>query len=226
MLSITGGDVIKAYYASKLEHAKRAESATIVFFDRIIGLGGLVLLAGAAVLLGAGREEVVSSVVIVAVAFAVFFIMGFLAFNKKAARLAGRVVFVRKLRRPLIRIYEAVYYYKKDKKVLWISLFLSLFLWCFMIFMNIVLARGLGAEIQPGYFFIYIPIINIISSIPVTIAGWGLREQLYVQFFGMAGMESAPAVSLSVAFALVLLIWSLVGGVLYALQWPMRKWKL
>ncbi len=225
MLSITGGDVIKAYYVSKLEHAKRAESATIVFFDRIIGLAGLVLLGGAAVLLGSGRQEVLGSLFIVLIAFAFFLLAGFLAFNKKAARFAGKIVVFEKLRRPLKRIYEAVYYYKSDKKVLVIALLLSILLWSFMVFMNVVLSRGLGAEVPYGFFFIYIPIINIISSIPVTIAGWGLREQMYVQFFGLVGLESSAAVSLSVSFALVLLLWSLAGGVLYAFQWPMKKWK-
>jgi glycosyltransferase 2 family protein len=225
MLSITGGDVIKAYYASKLEHTKRAESAAIVFFDRLIGLAGLVLMGGAAALFGAGREEVASSLFIILAAFFCFFLMGFLAFNKKAARMAGRLVPIEKIRRPLKKVYEAVYYYRNDRRTLVHSLLLSVCLWVFMVFMNMALARGLGAEIPPGYFFIYIPIINIVSSIPVTIAGWGLREQMYVQFFGLVGLERTAAVSLSVSFALVLLLWSLIGGVLYALHWPMKKWK-
>lgn len=225
MLSITGGDVVKAYYASRLEYSKRAESATIVFFDRLLGLAGLVITAAAAVLSGAGRRDVSASLIIVLLAFAAFLVIGLLAFNEKAARIAGKMVFLPKLKPPLKKIHEAVYFYRRDKKVIIKSLALSVVLWNFMVFMNAALARGLGAEIPAACFFIYIPIINLISSIPVTIAGWGLREQLYVQFFGNAGMDSAAAVSLSVSFALILMLWSLIGGGLYAFHWPMKKWK-
>ncbi len=224
MPSTSGGDVIKAYYVSKLEHAKRTESATIVFFDRLVGLAGLVLMGSIAVFFGAGDEAVLESLFIVMAAMAGFVMIGFLAFNKRAGRWAGKMVFIEKLRRPLKKIYESVYYYKNHKKVLAEALLLSVLLWFFMVFMNVMIARGLGVRIPLGYFFIYVPIINIISSIPVTMAGWGLREGMYLRFFGLVGMEMSEAVSLSVIFALILLLWSLVGGVLYAFQWPMKSW--
>jgi glycosyltransferase 2 family protein len=225
MLSLTGGDVIKAYYISRLERTKRAESATIVFLDRLIGLSGLVLMGAGAALFGIGDEKVMSALFIILAVLAGFSAAGFLAFNKKTAKSLGKVVTVEKIRRPIKKVYEAVYYYKNYKKALFASLLLSMLLWTFMILTNVSLARGLGAEATVGYFFIYVPIINIISAIPVTIAGWGLREQMYVQFFGKIGMESSTAVSLSVSFALVLLLWSLAGGILYAFHWPMKKWK-
>ncbi len=225
MLSLTGGDIIKAYYASRLEHSKRAEAATIVFIDRLIGLAGLVVLGAAAVAVGRGEEGVAGAFFIVIAALAGFALLGAVSFNKKVAGLLGKMVLAEKIKRPLRKVHDSVYFYRNNTKILAKCLCLSVVLWCFMVLMNVVLARGLGADIRTGYFFIFVPVINLISSVPVTIGGWGLREQMYVQFFGVAGVERALAVSLSVSFALILVLWSLVGGVLYAFHWPMRSWQ-
>jgi uncharacterized protein (TIRG00374 family) len=220
MLSLTGGDVVKAYYASKLTAAKKTEAATIVFIDRMVGFAGLAVMGAVGSLFAVGNAKMHSAMVITLCVVLAFALMAVVGFNKTLARKFGKYVLHPKIREVLKRIYEAVYFYKDRRKVLLGAFGLSLVVWTGLVLMNILLAKGLGVDIPARCYFVFIPVINIISCIPITIAGWGLREQMYKQFFGAVGMDSGVAVSLSMACALIMLAWSLVGGVLYALRLP------
>ena len=220
MLSLTGGDVVKAYYASKLTAAKKTEAATIVFIDRMVGFAGLAVMGAVGSLFAVGNAKMHSAMVIVFCVVLAFALMAVVGFNKTFARKFGKYVLHPKIREVLKRIYEAVYFYKDRRKVLLGAFGLSLIVWTGLVLINILLAKGLGVDIPARCYFVFVPVINIISCIPITIAGWGLREQMYKQFFGAVGMDSGVAVSLSMACALIMLAWSLVGGVLYALRLP------
>jgi uncharacterized membrane protein YbhN (UPF0104 family) len=50
------------------------------------------------------------------------------------------------------------------------------------------------------------PVILFITAIPISIAGWGLREGAMVFVFGMIGMSAESAFSLSVGFGLTMMI--------------------
>lgn len=220
MLSLTGGDVVKAYYAAKLTSEKKAESATVVFIDRLIGFSGLLILGLVSVLFGIGKEGVSSALVVILVAVLCFAILGIFAFNRGIARKFAKFTGSGGIRETLKKVYDAVYFYKSKKGVLAKAFALSILVWIFLVLINFQLAKGLGIELSAGYYFVFIPVINIISSMPITIAGWGLREQMYKQFFGSVGVSGGTAVSLSIAFAMVMLALSLIGGVLYALRLP------
>lgn len=220
MLSLTGGDIVKAYYASKLSSAKKAEAATIVFVDRFVGMAGLMVMGLAAALFGIGNQKVHSAAAVIFCAVLLFVLVGVLTFNKTVAKKFGKYIGHTGIKGTLKKIYDAIYFYKSKKKVLLLAFGLSLLIWICLILINFQLAKGLGIELSTKYYFIFIPVINIISAVPITISGWGLREQMYKQFFVPVGVDAGVAISLSVAYALTMLLWSLVGGVLYALRLP------
>ena len=77
-------------------------------------------------------------------------------------------------------------------------------------------------------YFVIVPVINIVSAVPIAPNGWGVGEALYKELFsrvgaahlvGAAGGEAAAAtmgtrgVALSVLYRLHLTFWSLLGGV-------------
>ena len=220
MLSLTGGDVVKAYYATKLTEAKKTEVVTIVFVDRLLGIGGLTVMGIVSSLFVLGNAKMHLAVIVIMCVVFLFLIIGILAFNKTLVKKLGKRVSHFKLMEVLKKIYDAVYFYKSRKKVLVAALMLSVVIWTCLISINLLLARGLDVKLSPGHFFVFIPAINIISSIPITLAGWGLREEMYQQFFETVGIQGKVAVSLSISYAATMILWSLVGGVLYALRLP------
>lgn len=220
MLGLTGGDVVKAYYATRLTTDKKTEMATIVFVDRLVGIAGLSILGLIGCLFGIGDPKMRPALIVILCVVLFFTLLSVLAFNKTLAGKFGRYVAHPKIKEVLKRVYEAVYFYKGRKRVLLEALGFSVMVWIGLSFVNLLLAKGLGAEVSPRCYFALIPVIRLISSIPITVAGWGLREQMYKQFFGTLGMDSGLAVSLSVTFALTMVLSSLVGGVLYAARLP------
>lgn len=58
----------------------------------------------------------------------------------------------------------------------------------------------------------------LVSAIPISIAGWGLREGAMVIGLGLIGIAPGEAALLSIIFGLLLLAFGLLGGLLWLLQ--------
>src|SRR5204863_9287088 len=83
---------------------------------------------------------------------------------------------------------------------------------------NYLVATGLGQRIALGYFLLYVPIISTLLLLPISLNGLGVREGAYILLFASAGISSAAAASMSLAFWAITVCAGLVGGALYALQ--------
>ncbi|MBT3358762.1 MAG: flippase-like domain-containing protein [Rhodospirillales bacterium] len=63
-------------------------------------------------------------------------------------------------------------------------------------------------------FALFLPVLLVIS-LPISIAGWGVREQGMIFMFGMVGVPSDGALVLSILFGLFALVVSLPGGLVW-----------
>ena len=59
-----------------------------------------------------------------------------------------------------------------------------------------------------------LPLIMLVSSIPLSFAGWGLRESAMVTGLGFAGISAADALAVSVSFGIAQLLVGLPGIVI------------
>ena len=78
-----------------------------------------------------------------------------------------------------------------------------------------VVGRSLGLEVPFGYFLVFIPLIAMAASVPVSFGGIGVRENAGVFLFGRLGVEDTVAFSMEFIVYLVSLAASLVGGVMF-----------
>ncbi len=58
-----------------------------------------------------------------------------------------------------------------------------------------------------------LPLIMLVSSIPISFAGWGLRESAMVTGLGFAGISGADALAISISFGIAQLLVGLPGAV-------------
>ncbi len=132
--------------------------------------------------------------------------------------------------RPFMKLYQFVYaklekfikslqYYKHEKKyfvaAMWISLAMSA-LNCVAFFL---IATALGGNVSVVYFLLFIPIVNIIAHVPVTHAGLGLREGIFVYIFTQMGLSEPQALGTSLIFyASVLFMGALQGAGYYLIH--------
>jgi len=79
-----------------------------------------------------------------------------------------------------------------------------------------VLAVPLDAFVPWYWFAVIVPFVTLITLIPISIGGAGVRELLYVALFGAVGMRAEAALALSLSVSVAALLWSLLGLALFA----------
>ena len=80
-------------------------------------------------------------------------------------------------------------------------------------------ARAYGVAMPAFDFLAIMPTVDIISGLPISLGGFGVREGLFVFLLGqLGGIPSAVAVSVSLCGYLLSAVWGLPGAVLWFLR--------
>ena len=77
------------------------------------------------------------------------------------------------------------------------------------------LARALGLSVSAFDTFALVPSALLIAMVPITLAGWGVREVVFIQAFSLAGVTSSDALALSLLYEIVFLLTGLLGGAVW-----------
>jgi uncharacterized membrane protein YbhN (UPF0104 family) len=77
------------------------------------------------------------------------------------------------------------------------------------------LINGMGAQVSIWQCMLIVPTVMLISLLPFSIAGWGLRESAMATGFALVNAPVAAAVAASVMFGVFTLLLSLPGGLLW-----------
>src|SRR3954463_3358116 len=75
--------------------------------------------------------------------------------------------------------------------------------------------RSIAAPVLFGQVFQLIPPVMLITMMPISIAGWGLREATMGLAFGYAGLIANEGVNVSLLFGAVSFIVGAIGGVVW-----------
>jgi uncharacterized membrane protein YbhN (UPF0104 family) len=78
-----------------------------------------------------------------------------------------------------------------------------------------LIAQGLSMKVSIGYFFLFIPLVIFLSTLPVSIAGLGLMEASLVYFFTQVGMAVETCIAIAVVFRVLQLLCLLPGAAIY-----------
>jgi len=220
MLGSTGGDVIKAWYVAHETHHKKAEAVTTVVVDRLIGLLALFLIA--LVMMVAYYHRVfddvkmrwfaVFTLVVVLVTVAGTIIGFWRGFGDRFPRVRDLLV---KLPRydMLRRMLEAYRAYASHPVVLVKTMVISFAVHIASMLSIVCIGYGLGIHsVSMTDYFLYLPMINSVTAVPISISGFGVREGMYAVMFGAVGVGAQAAVAMSLLGYLANLFWSIVGG--------------
>jgi len=215
-LGLTGGDVAKAYLiGSRLE--RKAGGVLSVLVDRAIGLIALLSLAGVASLFRPGVRAIRRVGLLVFILLLLLFVGLYLFFHPSFRRQKW-VVWIRR-RLPFQNIIRATdraaRQFKKQPTALVQAFLLSLLIHGGAILMCLLFGHALGiTKADLIDYGVYYPIATAVSALPISASGWGIGEASYVFLFGLAGVASATALSLSLLVRLTMVLWSLPGGLL------------
>jgi uncharacterized protein (TIRG00374 family) len=221
---ITGGDLVKIVYASKLTGSKTKSFITIIL-DRVIGLVALMVIAGAA----AGSQLLVNREAGKAVDPTLLRILLFIVAGLGGLGVGAVVYFSHRLRRAtglqkvlqhprlpefVRHIDEVLHAYRHH---------FGLLAWAFLISLASQFTLPLSASLAGAsfgmnmplmYYLAYVPLAVLAASLPISPPqGFGLLDYIIVHFFverGTATAAQAFALAQSVRFLPIL--WNLVGA--------------
>ncbi|MEW6611127.1 lysylphosphatidylglycerol synthase transmembrane domain-containing protein [Thermithiobacillus tepidarius DSM 3134] len=206
------GDAVRAYY-SRPYAGTLTTALAAVFGERLIGLGVLVLLAlGACLLNGAAMAGLPHVLWVLGLAASGYLLgLGLLLASggDGLLRRLGRVG--EKLREARLAL-RALFRHGPD---LFQVLLLSLVVQVLSLFMFWAVGRALGLQLGMAAVWIIWPLVTLLTILPVSLAGWGVREGLLVFYLAYVGVAADQALALSVLTGVVVLLASLPGGLLW-----------
>jgi len=215
-----GGDVIRIWDGSRYSRSLLKSSA-IILVERLTGISVLLIFAFTASLF---RLEMAQKIPVIWVALllslfglilvAVFFMPFFVKYLKKIPDKG----ILPKIKQKILTFRETILIYR-DKK----TYFFRALIWALVLQINVIIhyyliGKALHLNIHLLDYFIFVPVVLLILSIPITINGLGLREGSYIEIFQFYGIAASTAFSfalIDVAFGFIV---GIVGGVIYIIR--------
>ena len=216
-----GADAFRVWWYSK-RRVGAAQGIKIIAFDRIIGLVSLAAVCVASIAVFAMRgnhSTAISSLVVVVVVALVGFSTLVLPFRLGLTPFLSRLG--SKLPKPVAGLLAWLidmreFFRVGTKADLALILFLGVSVHLLTVLLGYVLARGLGADVSFLSCLAVIAPALLVSYVPISIAGWGVREASFVLSFSLIGVDTGTALLISLGIGMTVLLVSMLGGLLWA----------
>lgn len=209
--STIGGDAVRAFRAARLGLPVR-DVVHSVILDRVIGLVGLLALVAIGLpALAVRMPDFEGAGLLVLLTVAIGGAAGLLGLGMLPDRL-------RRLRLVAMSaaLSEAAWQVLRAPFTAGSTLLVSITIHVLTVVAVALLAAGLDAPIGLVDCFLVVPASLLAAAVPISIAGWGVRESAMMGGFALLGVgDAADALALSVLFGAMLIVTSLPGGVLW-----------
>lgn len=220
--TVMGGDIVRIYALSK-SSGDPPSSAASVLMERIMGFLALISIALIASIINPSlleNQRISYSIIsLILLFFLALFLLFHGGFSRRVVQFLSRRGFTR-IAENLVHGYQALRVLINHRKVLILSFFISVLFQLFGILAIYLIGRSLGLEVSPCFYFVTVPVIWLLSMIPLSINGMGVREGAFVLLFGVAGIAGAEALTMSILSFAQLIVIGLTGGFLYLFSPP------
>jgi uncharacterized protein (TIRG00374 family) len=216
--TMVGGDVIKGYYLYKASGRGDLSLASI-FMDRYSGFTAMMVLTTGALVLGFKLLEGTGLAGMFVLLIASFVGMSLVIWvgplHGWAMSILSKVHFYG-LNKKIDTTYRVLMSYKSHLDIL-VTIFLcSMVIQAGVIIGYYILGLGLGIEgVGLGYYFLFIPLATVVSMLPISLAGLGIREGAFVYLFTLVGASTEQALTLSLMWFALMVLVSVLGGFEY-----------
>jgi glycosyltransferase 2 family protein len=222
MLGSTGGDVLKAYYASK-QTVHRTRAVMSVFIDRAIGLLSLVLLCGVMgayqyftiTVAGDPGRRVCGKVALGAAAVFAGTAAGlFVFYHPVLRRYSGLDFIIARLpmQKQVKNAVESMNMLRRHGLLVLLMLVATLPVHSAVVVSALFAGQAFGLAMSPGYYFVAVPMIVLAGSIPISPQGAGVMEAMAILLVSRQGATASEAVALVLSIRIVQILWCLTGG--------------
>lgn len=222
-----GGDVIRILYLGKIVGVPPA--AASVAFERLTSgaaLTAIVLIS--ALFMENVRPFLLSIYIVTVVVVGLFIVIGFLM--KKGSKENNQTLttiiqpskfstWMRKAKSALVKMRETVGNYRSESWKWWVTIIVLSFLFQIgLAWINQLLFLAFGISVPWVELLVIITLVSVITMLPVSLNGIGVREASYVFFFKELGIPDELAVTVSLLFFFLVTLSSVVGGVFWLFE--------
>ena len=210
-ISFVGGDAMRVWRIAK-KNVSVNVAVKAVLFDRIFGFVGLILLILLSVplLLQVVTDSHMRGSLVLLIALAIagciaFMLMHRLPVGFRRWRVIALAADLSLSAKRVVR----------GRGVLLKLMVLSLLIQVLNVVSIFVVAAGTNIEITFLHALVLLPPVLFLSMMPISFAGWGVREGAMIVALGLVGVPAGQSLALSIFYGLCLIVISLPGGVLW-----------
>jgi uncharacterized protein (TIRG00374 family) len=221
-----GGDVIRVRDSSRLT-GSTATSVAIVAIDRILGFGALYVLAAMAYVVGDEMVRQLAGSRAVLLLLGLFFgSLTYIFFRPGVARRLMQISRLSRLafvNRQFLLVQAAVHVFRQRVRAVWVAFFGSVVLQALAVCYYYSIAHALRIALPLDACFLMVPLCTLVQAIPISFNGWGIRESLYIVYFGQVGLPRESALAFSLVGAGLLVLLSLSGAFVWMARGDLRQ---
>jgi len=222
--SNVGGDITRITDASR--HADRMTSVfSATLMERLIGvvsIGFLAVVASFAALhtlhLVAVAWTTLAIFLTAVTLFVSVFHRGALEFLERPFRAVGAL----RVERALARLLDDLHGFRSETGALVSAFVASTIVQISRICVHYIVGLALGVQISIAYYFLFVPVLAALISLPISLNGIGVREGAAVVLFQMAGLTREQSFSIPFLTYVIAVLVSLLGGLIFVSRTPRR----
>lgn len=220
-----GGDFVKAALTMNAVNYKRIDNIIAILSDRFIGFISIIMMGTFALILSRNIPE--STALYLYISFTVIYIATFIFIilftNKYLFNLVRTVALkMGKVGTFINRVAEvwndSVKYFITNKGKVIFGLLICIPIHLISFITAFILARSLNIQITFIEISLIISLVWVISAIPVTLGGAGIRELSLIYFFSMYDIAPEPVTALAAYIYIIVILKSFIG-LLFMVDW-------
>jgi hypothetical protein len=215
--TVVGGDVVKMYYAGKPSRLY-AQSFAATFLDRDAGMLAMMIIACTAFFIHPVEVPGIPVGWFVWGGFLLFILGNVALFTPVLHRFLSSVLIgfgLSRISAKIDAISDAFLIMAKHRMILFASLLISLFNQLLVIAVTWAMAEGLRLRVPFSYFLVIVPVVTLISMVPISLNGMGLREYAFVALLGGIGVDHEGSIALGLLSSAILIVSAVPGGIIY-----------
>lgn len=218
--STMGPDIIRAYNLSK-KISNPTEAISSILVLRAMTLLSLYTVALLGLTLSYGKISDKRFINVVAGSLIFIGIVGFTVFLKPIRLTISKVLTLLKaegLRIQIEKLYGSFLAYSKYRRALVISFSLTFFSQLLRAVLSFILGISIGINVSIASYLLYLPLVSIITKIPISIGGLGLGQGSLIYFFIKAGISYNEAFTITIMLTFITIGISLAAGMFYGIR--------
>jgi len=209
------GEIVKGFNVSGKNVPAQPVIASIVM-DKIVILTSLTILSFVGLILTRGLLIEAKLFLYPAVVVGLMVVSVGLIYSGILSQVVQKAFFLPRVIREKLKEFLQIFdIYRQKKRSVGKSILVALIATSLTSSIYYFISKGLDINIHYGIWFAFVPVVTVISRIPVTVGGLGLRDGALMFLLSSLSVPLALSMSISLLFFATTLIASLLGVGLY-----------